>query len=137
MNEKEPYPRSPESVNPPLRFEEGWREILQAPDALDYQTWLSDLSDLSLQRLTEDSDKKRFTKETILRAWLRALEQVADVAIDPEDLENMSQAEIVETTLITLRTNLDSIGWDDEGVVFTIPNMFTEEEAMIDLRNLI
>lgn len=38
MSESEPKYTPPESEISPLRFEEGWREILEVPDALDYQT---------------------------------------------------------------------------------------------------
>lgn len=62
---------------------------------------------------------------------------MADVAIDPEDMQEMTPAEIVETALITLQTNIETMGWDTEGLVFTVPNMFTGEEATIDVRELI
>lgn len=132
MYERESDAVFAEIVDPSLRFEEGWREILEAPDAIDYQTWLSDLTDLSRERLD-----KIVTEETALLAWLRALEQVADIVIDPAQMTEMTQAEIVETALITLKFNLDHMGWDDEGLIFTVPNMFTEQEATIDLWDLI
>ena len=130
-HESEP---SLESQYSHLRFEEGWQEILEAPDALDYQTWISDLVDFSSQQIN-----KEFicSKEVVLTAWLKALELVADVAIDPEEASEMSEAEMVETALITLQTNIASIGWDHEGLAFTVPNMFTGEEATIDIRDLI
>lgn len=137
MNNNEPQYNSQESQRPQLRFEEGWREILEAPDALDYQTWINDLIDLSSRKINKEHAKRPYGQEAILNAWLRALEQVADVAIDPEDVHDMSQADIVETALITLQTNIETMGWDTEGLVFTVPNMFSGEEATIDIRELI
>lgn len=135
MSENEPRSHSPE-LDPQLRFAKGWQEILEASDAVDYQMWLSDLTDLSLGRMSEEGSTQTQSKEAVLALWLRALEQVADVVIDPEEMGEMSQAEIIETALITLQANLESIGWDEEGLVFTVPNMFTGEEATIDLREL-
>jgi hypothetical protein len=138
MNENEPQYNAPESQGAPrLRFEEGWREILEAPDALDYQTWINDLADLTSQQINEEHTERTYNQGAIVAAWLRAVEQVADVAIDPEDIKNMSQADIVETALITVQTNIGAMGWDMEGLVFTVPNMFSGEEATIDLRELI
>lgn len=137
MNDNEPSYTSPETEIPRLRFEEGWREILEAPDALDYQTWLNDLVDLSLQRIDEENADQTYDQEAVLTAWLKALEQVADIAIDPDDMAGMTQAEIAETALITLQTNIESLGWDSEGLIFTVPNLFTGEEATIDLRELL
>lgn len=133
MSESEPKYPSPESQMSKLRFAEGWREILEAPDAFDYQKWLSGFTDLTSERIGED----RANSNEILAAWLEALEQVADITIDPEEMEAMTQAQIVETALVTLQTNLEAIGWDDEGIAFTVPNMFTGEEASIDLRGLL
>lgn len=137
MNENEPKYTSSESQRITLRFEEGWREILEAPDALDYQTWINDLVDFSSRQINENHTEQTYGQEAVLTAWLRALEQVADVAIDPEDIQEMSQADIVETALITLQTNIEAMGWDTEGLVFTVPNMFSGEEATIDIRELI
>lgn len=72
-----------------------------------------------------------------MTSWLQAIEQVADIAIDPEELESMSQAQTVETALVTLQMNLDAMGWDSEGVTFTVANLFTGEEATIDIKELL
>lgn len=134
MTNHEPNPTSFElSDTSDILYPDGWKELLEAPDAIDYQLWLHDLIGLTQRQIPELA----LDDITTLRAWLKALEQVADVAIDPEEMENMTQAEIAETTLITLQTNIESIGWDEEGVVFTVPNMFTEEEATINLRELL
>ncbi len=131
----ESFPQSPESRRT-LRYPEGWREILEAPDASDYQAWMQGLSDMTQQACrglvetpgwAEDTDEVRYR-------WQRAIELVADAAIDPEDLPNLSESEVVETALLTLQANIEGIGWDEEGLVFTVPNMFTEGEARIDLR---
>jgi len=42
--------------------------------------------------------------------WQRAVEQVADVVIDPEELPDMNQADIVKTALITLKANIEKWG---------------------------
>lgn len=133
MNDKEPRTPVPVEDTPGLRFDDGWKEILEAPDAVDYQQWLEDLADLTLERLSE----AEITKSAVAKAWQVAIEQVADVVIDPEDLLEMTQSDILETALITLKLNLESIGWDEDGIIFTVPNMFTGEEATIDLRNLV
>jgi hypothetical protein len=131
----EGFPQSPESARP-LRYPEGWREILEAPDATDYQTWMDGLADMTQQAcggLTEVPDWTEDTEEVRYR-WQRAIELVADAAIDPEDLPDLSEAEVIETALLTLQANIEGMGWDEEGLVFTVPNMFTGEEATIDLR---
>jgi hypothetical protein len=134
--EQLPQPPSPESGPQLLRYPEGWREIMEAPDALDYQTWMRDLTDLTQQRLREIGATDAEDERAIITLWQQAIELVADAAIDPEDLGGMSQAEIVETGLLTLQANLEGIGWDEEGLAFTVPNMFTGEEASVDLRQL-
>ncbi len=72
--------------------------------------------------------------EEILFRWQQAIELVADATIDPED--DLSEAERIETALLTFQANVESIGWDDEGLAFTVPNLFTGEEASIDLHEL-
>ena len=34
-----------------LRYPEGWKEILEAPDATDYQMWLEELVKLSTEKI--------------------------------------------------------------------------------------
>jgi hypothetical protein len=96
----ESQPSSPESA-PELRYTEGWREILEAPDAVEYQMWLESLTDLTQSRLRETDVE--MGKPEIDRLWRQALEQVAGVAIDPDDVESMTEAEIVETAMLTYR----------------------------------
>jgi DNA-binding transcriptional MocR family regulator len=87
--EQLPQPSSPESA-PQFRYPEGWCEILSAPDALDYQTWMSDLTDMTQRRLRETGSACAEDGATITARWQQAIELVADVAIDPEDLDTMS-----------------------------------------------
>jgi hypothetical protein len=61
---------------------------------------------------------------------------VADAAIDPETLEDLNEVEIVETALLTFQATIRARGWDEEGLVFIVPNILTEEEALVDLRDL-
>lgn len=122
-----------------LHYVEGWQEILEAPDAVDYQRWLDDLMDITLRRyqaLGETPEWAQDTGNALRLRWQQAIEQVADIAIDPKESPDMSQADIVETALITLKENIDSIGWHEEGLAFTVPNMFTGETATIDLREM-
>jgi hypothetical protein len=136
--EQLPEPRPPES-SPSLRYPEGWHEILEAPDAADYQMWLGQLMGLTYRICQERGEVPLWAEDAgdeMLNRWQHAIELVADAAIDPEDMSGMSQAEIVETALLTLQANLESMGWDEEGLAFTVPNLFSGEEASIDLRDL-
>ncbi|HJQ08974.1 MAG TPA: hypothetical protein VJ836_05840 [Candidatus Saccharimonadales bacterium] len=136
--ERIPEPQSPET-GPQLRYPEGWREILEAPDAADYQLWIGQLIGTTYRAFHSRGEVPAWAEDLegeMLHRWQQAIELVADAAIDPEDIGSMSQAEVVETALLTLQANLDGIGWDEEGLAFTVPNMFTGEEATIDLRNL-
>lgn len=116
-----------------LRYPQGWHELFEAPDAADYGLWLSGLSDLTRRRLSEAGDLSMGGEEILFR-WQQAIELVADTTIDPED--DLSEAERIETALLTFQANVESIGWDDEGLAFAVPNMLTGEEASIDLREL-
>jgi hypothetical protein len=95
---------------------------------------MAQLTALTQQRLRETDASESEDESITLQRWQRAVELVADATIDPEDLSTMTQAEIVETALLTLQANLESMGWDEEGLAFTVPNIFTGEEASIDLR---
>jgi len=121
-----------------LRYPRGWQEILEAPDAVDYQMWMDELITLTSAQLAELREPPGWaaSAEATRHRWQRAIEQIAEVAIDPDDKVEMTEAEIVETALITLQANIEGIGWDEEGLAFTIPNLVTGEEAIIDLREL-
>ena len=136
MTEKDPINTTRELALPTLQYAEGWKEILEAPDTLDYQTWLRDLTDLSQEALLEHEVEWAHDKAAIAAVWQVALEQVADVAIDPEEIGDLTPSEVVETALLTLQANLDGMGWEEEGVIFIVPNIFTGEEARIDLREI-
>lgn len=121
-----------------LLYPEGWDEILSAPDALDYQMWLEDLSSTTREALHGAAEVPSWVEdaEQLRLRWQGALELIADAAIDPEDKADMSQPEIVETALLTLQANLESLDWEEEGLRFIIPNIFTSEPVIIDLRDL-
>lgn len=106
---------------------------------MDYQSWMIDLTNLTQRRVRETRAGVEWAKDrtAITTRWQQAVELIAGIVIDPEELSTMRQADIVETALVTLRTNIiEGIGWDNEGLAFTVPNMFTGEEASIDLRQL-
>ncbi len=129
------HPQPPESF-PELRYPEGWQEIFEAPDATDYQMWIRGLTTGTQERLLGSEIEWANSTESITTQWQRAIELVADIVIDPEEIPEMSQAEIIETALITMQANVEGIGWNDEYLAFTVPNMFSGEEATIDLREL-
>lgn len=110
--EQPPQPHSPESA-PQLRYPEGWREILEAPDAENYQLWLRQLMGTTYRVCQERGEVPAWAEDTddeMLHRWQQAIELVADAAITPEDIGSMSQAEVVETALLTLQANLHRLG---------------------------
>lgn len=124
----EPLPSS--SERPPLLYEEGWNEILSAPDALDYQRWMSGLVELA--RL--HPDVHRFPLESVRYAWQRAIEEVADKAIPDQDIFRFTDSEIIETALMTLHANVQAAGWLTEGISFLVPDLKADSVAGIDIR---
>ena len=125
-----------------LRYGEGWREILVADDAQEYQELVSELVDLTVGTLgsirTEGSPT--FSEKQVLQGWLEVLERVADIAIDPDD--ELTEAERVETALITFRENVvgrSGPGWDELGLSFSVPNLFGIDEIddLIDIREIL
>lgn|GEM_PF-6675404 len=129
--------RSPETPRP-LRYPEGWRDILTAPDAFDYQTYMRNLSDLTQQACRDLAATPDWSEdvEEIRYRWQQVVEMVAGMSISPDDLQKLAEADIVEAGLITLEANIAAMGWDEEGLAFTVGNMFTGEESVIDLREL-
>lgn len=126
-----------------LRYAAGWSEILHAPDAVDYQMWLEQMSDFTQQQLREVNDPWAEDREEIHLRWQRAVELVAGMTMTPEDIRESTEAAIVETALITLQENIDGVGWYDEGLVFEVPNMYAVDESeqssadiIIDLRDM-
>jgi hypothetical protein len=66
-----------------------------------------------------------------------AVETVANAVVKPEDLVDLTQDQIIEAGF-ALQLNIESIGWLEEGMSFTVPDMFLPdavEEANIDLRD--
>jgi hypothetical protein len=137
VTEEEPEFKSAELMLD-LRYPQGWQEILGAPDAIDYQIWLDDLVGLTQSAFgqTDSHPEWAADSEGVKRQWQRAVELIAEAAIEPGDIDELTEAQLVETALITLKENIGAMGWDEEGLAFTIPNIFTGEEVLIDLRSI-
>jgi len=117
-----------------LRYPEGWKEILEAPDATDYQMWLEELVKLSTEKI-QKKHQLEMEESLVHSLWQQAVEIVVDVAIMPEDKEGLTEAETIETALLTVKENIESIGWEEEGISFIVPNMETGEQMLITLGN--
>jgi len=131
---KESFPSSPESEIP-LHYPAGWAELMSATDeaATSYQEWLAGLTELTQTRLAEVGIKE--DGQTVFGRWQRIIEQVAGIAIDPEEMSGMTEAAIVETALLTLQANIiDGDGWEIEGLVVAVANLLTGEATVFDLR---
>lgn len=113
-----------------LNFEGGWRDILEAPDAADYQHQFNELIELTQQNV--DEDWARDPKE-VQRRWQVLIEQIAFSAITEDDLRVMSPSEIVETALITLATHLEEIGWIERGRSLEVVDLATGEPMYLDI----
>src|SRR6185437_14928831 len=124
----EPIPRPNE--RPPLRYEDGWDEILSAPDAVDYQYWMNGLVELA--RLHPEVHD--YPLEMVRYAWQRAIEDVADKAMSEQDKFRFTESEILETALMTLHANVQAIGWLVDGVSFMVPDLKADSIAGIDIR---
>lgn len=122
-------PPEPEE-RPPLRYDDGWEEILTAPDAYDFQVWLSGLVELA--RLHPDVHDQSL--ETVRYAWQRAIEAIADKAIPEQDKFRFTEAEIIETALHTLHANVEATGWLEEGVAFIVPDLVSDSVVEVDIR---
>jgi hypothetical protein len=121
----------PESgERPPLQYDEGWAEILSAPDAIDYQHWMSGLVELA--RLHPDI--RAYPLESVRYAWQRSIEAVAEKAIPEQDKFRYTESEIIETALMALHANVQAIGWLEEGVSFMVPDLKEGSVAGIDIR---
>ena len=118
---------------PPLRYDEGWEELLTAPDAYDYQVWLSDL----VEQAYLHPDLRIQPLESVRYAWQMAIEAIADKAISEQDKFRFTEAEIIETALHTLHANVEAAGWLEEGVAFMVPDLRNDAVAEIDIRTFI
>ena len=115
---------------PPLLYEEGWEEILSAPDERDYQHWMSGLVELA--RLHPDVHD--YPLESVRYAWQRAIEDVADKAMPEQDKFRFTETEIIKTALMTLYANVQAAGWLVDGVSFLVPDLKEDSVAGIDIR---
>lgn len=123
--------------HPDIKYPDGWREILEAPDTEDYRNWLDELSELTKSNIS--GENIWWENDEIETRWQMAVEVVANAAITPDDLSELSQDQIVEAGLIALKTNIEEgLGWEEEGLKFTVPDMFlsdSPQEASVDLRD--
>jgi hypothetical protein len=135
MREQSPQPQSPESILS-LQYPAGWQEILTALDAIDYQAWMGSLTAMTQQLCAESDTPPEWAGDTeaVTSRWKRTVELVADASIDPTD--ELTEAERIEAGLLTLQANIESMGWEEEGLSFIVPNLITGEEAVIDLREM-
>ena len=135
MREQYPQRRSPEAILR-LQYPAGWQEIMTAPDAAEWRTWIESLAGLTQQRCAESGTPPEWAgdAEAVTSRWQRAIELVADASIDPAD--ELTEAQRIETALQILNANLDGIGWEKEGLAFGVVHIITLEEAMIDLREI-
>lgn len=124
-------PDQPE--RPPLLYEEGWAEILTAPDALDYQLWLSGLVDLARAH----PDLQGQTLDAVRYAWQRAIEAIAEHAMPDQDTFRFTEPEIIETALLTLHENVQATGWTIPGVLFMVPDLKQGIPIGIDIRSFL
>lgn len=135
MHERLPRLQAPESILR-LQYPAGWEEIMTAPDAAEYQVTMGALTGMTYRICAESGASPDWTKDTeaITSRWQRAVEYVADAAIDPADI--LTEAERIEQGLLTLQANIEGIGWEEEGLSFVVPNIVTGEETLIDLRQM-
>lgn len=121
-----------------LEYPIGWRDILTVPDAADYQLWLDDLSFMTREAFRDSSHAPDWVSdaEQVRLRWQGAIELIADATIHPEDKAGMDQSQIVEAGLLGLQANLENLEWQEEGISFIIPNIFTGEPITIDLKKL-
>jgi hypothetical protein len=119
-----------------LQYPDGWEEIATAPNAVDYRAWLSDLTALTSLSCQEAGNIPDWATHPlgIANRWQRAVEIVADAAIDPED--DLTEAERIETALSIIEESVGSVGWEEVGLTFVVHNLLTGDEARIDLREL-
>ena len=121
---------------PELGFVEGWDDILSSPDAVDYQHFLEAIIALTQQHVLAEWVRDQ---EAVAYRWKVLVEQIAYLAILEDDLHTMTPSEIVETALITLMTNLESVGWVEEGKSVLIPDLALgegDEVEVLDITDL-
>lgn len=137
VTDKDPH-RDTTELLVELKYPAGWQDILHGSDAsaVEYQLWLNQLVTLTRDAcaVLDESPLWVSNEDAILNRWQRAIELVAEVAILPESYLDDSQR--VETALLTVHANIESIQWELEGIRFVVPNMRTGGAETIDLLNL-
>ena len=76
-----------------------------------------------------------YFREELLEGWKHAIEAIADVAMMPENPEEMSEAETVELAIVTMRTTIETMGWERPGISLVVPNLETGEDFEVDIRD--
>lgn len=125
----ERLPNQPEMLT--LRYSQGWDEMLCAPDAELYRTWIGNLVEVTSRVCANASEAPLWAahQEALQNRWQRAIEVVADGALEVDDL---IEAERIETGLLTIKESIESMGWEEEGLAF----LAVGSEPYIDLREL-
>lgn len=126
----EQLPQKPEALLE-LQYKQGWQEILEAEDAEEYRSWIDNLVELTQQMCANDPSAPEWAaqQESVKNRWQRAIEVVGEGALETDDL---TEAERIETGLLTIKENIESMGWETEGLAF----MTVGSEPYIDLRDL-
>lgn len=121
--------------DPDIKYPDGWREILEAPDTADYRNWLAEMSELTKNQIADQDIW--WDDDEIDTRWQMAIEVTANASIPDEDLHGLTQDQIIETGMVALQLNVESHGWEEEGLQFVVPDMFfpdNPQQAHIDLR---
>lgn len=126
----EQLPNHPEQTLS-LQYHQGWQEILEAPDAESYRTWIGNLMDMTRQAYADPAESPSWVlhQEALQNRWQRAIEVVAEGALEADGL---TEAERIETGLLTIKESIESMGWEEEGLAF----LAVGSEPYIDLREL-
>ncbi len=114
-----------------LQFPSGWDEILTAPDAVDYQLWLENLTEITLQSCSrlDNPDPWMLDTAAIRNRWQRAIELVAAHGLYL--VQDLTAVERIETALNIFKETIGANGWEKHGLVFELLPGQT-----IDLRNI-
>lgn len=125
----EHLPNQPEVLA--LKYSQGWDETLCAPDAELYRRWIGNLVEVTHQVYASASEAPLWAthQEALQNRWQRAIEVVADGALE---VDGLTEAERIETGLLTIKESIESMGWEEEGLAF----LTVGSEPFIDLREL-
>lgn len=135
------YEQSPSEAPKPLfelQLEKGWKKILGAADDSIYKVWMAELVAQTQNRMRQVDANAAWAAdpEEVLRRWQVAIELVADAAIDVQHQKKLTPVNIIKEALFAFKMNRSSMGWDDEGLAFSVRNLSTREIDRIDLRDL-